>query len=201
MRLLRLAAVMSLLGVSLVAACKEDEPLPPPAGDGQAYGPSPGGASVGSEAGTNTEGGATFDAGDGSVCNAIALTGLVIDRVGRNEELPISTGGIVSDGRYDLTDYVVFVGLGGIGGPTGVTGQASLVVNAGRIEEAIKFGGNTPATEQRTLAAYTAAGSTLSLTNICPSNGGTNQVQFSASETQLVLRDTVTKEAFTFTKR
>jgi len=195
-RRLASVALVVLPLVVVVAACKEDEARPPAAGDGTGPPPRVGGS-------TSSEGGVTVDAATDAdtTCTSIPITGQVVDRIGVVGDAPARTGGTITDGRYDLTDYSQYVGLSGVGGPTGVTAQSTIVVANGRIEQAIRFGGAAPSQEVRTLSTFTATGSTLLVTNLCPSSGSASQYQYNANDAQILLNDTATKEQFTFTKR
>jgi len=195
----RLAFVVLAAALPLAAlACQEEEPKPPPAGAGTVSPPPSGGTS---EAGTSEAGDADAGTDADTTCTTIALGGAVIDRTGINGDPPVSTGGTISDGRYDLTAYAIYVGVGGVAGPTGVTGQSSIVINAGKIEQAFKIGGNTPTKETRTLSSYSASGSTLLLTSLCPASGSAVQYQYTANDAAIILTDPLSKEAFTYTKR
>lgn len=194
----RLAFLLFMALPVAVLACEEEEPRPRPAGEGTTT-PLPSGSR--SEAGTS-EAGAT-DAGTDAdtTCTTIAFGGAVIDRTGINGDPPVSTGGTITDGRYDLTVYSVYVGVGGVAGPTGVTGQSTIVINAGKIEQALRIAGNTPAKETRTLSSYSATGSSVLVTNICPATGTAVTYQYTANDAAIILTDPLSKEAFTFTKR
>jgi hypothetical protein len=187
--------------VVALAACSSDPQRPPPAGDGQTAG---GGAGGGGGGGNNQDAGPT-DGGNGGdsgvVCNTLANATLVVDRIGIVGDAPVSTGGTIAEGRYELTEYRIYVGAGGLGGPTGVTASSALSVASGRIEQVLKVGGNTPTTETRTITSFNTTASTLLRTNVCPADGAAAQFQFTANDAAITITDTLSKEAFVFTKR
>ena len=194
-----LAFVILAVAAVGLPACSSDVERPPPAGTGLA---NPGGGAGG---GSTVKDGGSTDAGDagdsGVVCNTLANATLVVDRIGIVGEPPISTGGTISEGRYELTEYRIYVGAGGLGGPSGVTASSAIVVASGKMEQVLTIGGNSPTTERRVITSYNATGSTLLRTNVCPANGAAAQYQYTASDGGITITDTVSKEAFVFTKR
>jgi hypothetical protein len=141
-------------------------------------------------------------AADGGVCTDLAITGTVVDRIGVQGDPPTATGGTIVDGNYDLSAYAVYVGVSGVGGPTGITAKASIRIGAGKIDEVMELGGTgKTVTTTATRSGYSATGATFAETQLCPATGAGAQLQFTASDTLLVLTDLSTKEAFTFTKR
>jgi hypothetical protein len=196
-------AIALLLPVALVAGCKEEETKPGPASVGAAGPPN-------NVAGSNNdpaEGGlslvdADLDGGDGAVCSTFTLDGNTVEQAGVIGDPPTAVGGTVTDGTYVLTDDSVFVGTSGIAGPTGITAKRTIVIATGKLDDAQDLGGTgKTVTSSRTTSAYSATGSTIALTAICPSGGGGAQYQFTTTDTTLVLIDGTAKEAFTFTKR
>lgn len=193
------------LAVGAVTACSSDGPNRPAfAGDGTPMTPVPtgntdGGLESGKDAGDS--GRDAGDAGDAGACNDLTLTGMLVDRVGVVGEPPVSSGGIVIDGNYDLTSYVVYVGAGGVAGPTGLTARATIRVAAGRLDQILETGGSSPLTTVRSRSTYSASAATFVTAEQCPNLGGGMQRQFTATGVQLVLTDLVTKEALTFVKR
>lgn len=188
------------LACSAMAACSDDDPRPPPAGDGKPVIVAPGG---------NTEGGVPVrdastsrpDASDAGFCSNIELRGFVLDREGVTGEPPTATGGTVTDGDYDLASYVVYVGLDGVAGPTGITARASIRIAGDTLEQILETGGNTPSATVISKTTFSAISTTFAETQICPSPGAGSSRQFNASGSQLTLTNLTTKEAFTFTKR
>lgn len=194
----RVVRSLSFVMVSALVACSSDPQRPPPAGDGQTVGAGAGGGSTTKDGGSSD---AAIDADSGQVCNTIANATLVVDRTGIVGDPPVGTGGTITDGRYELTEYRIYVGAGGIGGPTGVTASSAMTVASGKMEQVLKLGGNTPATEKRVITAFNATASTLLRTNVCPSDGAAAQYQFTANDASIIITDTLSKEAFVFTKR
>lgn len=196
-----LAFVILAVAAIGLPGCSDDPQRPPPAGTGSFTG---GGGAGGGGGGGGSDGGTTDagDAGDaGVVCNTLANATLVVDRNGILGDPPVSTGGTIAEGRYELTDYRIYVGAGGLGGPTGVTASSAMVVSGGKMEQVLTVGGNTPTVERRVITSYNATASTLLRTNICPANGAAAQYQYTASDGSITITDTVSKEAFVFTKR
>lgn len=196
----RWVALGVLAFVGVVAACSDPAAKPSPAivtGTPPAVSGG-GGADGGSEGGT-TNG----DAGaDGGLCTDLAATVMIVDRVGVIGDPPTATGGTIVDGDYDLTAYSVYVGVGGVSGPTGITARATIRIGAGKIDEVIEIGGTGKTTTlTATRSAYSASGATFAETELCPSTGGGKQLQFTAVDPILTLTDLTSKEAFTFTKR
>jgi hypothetical protein len=153
------------------------------------------------DSGTKTDSGVDAgDGGDGGVCTDIALTGVLVDRTGITADPPVSSGGVVVDGTYDMTGWVVYVGAVGVGGPTGLSGRATLRIAAGKIDQIFETSGSAPAKTITSKSAYSATGSVFATTDLCPLGGGA-QRQYTANGPQLLLTDPVTKEAFTFVKR
>jgi len=185
-----------LLQVGAFVACSD-----PPARPGVTVGGPPGGGSGGG----GGEGGADSgreSGGDGGVCNDVVITGLLVDRIGVVGDPPVASGGTIASGNYDLTGYSVYVGSGGVGGPTGITAKATIRIAAGKLDEAIELGGTGKTTTTKTSSsAYTATGATLAETELCPTTGGGKQLQFTAADPILTLTDLTNKEAFTYTKR
>lgn len=192
-------AVVSLFvaGASAVAACSDDPKRPPASEDGR------GSLSPGGAAGSREGGAGDQDAGggvDGGRCNDIVLTSFLVDRIGLNGDPPVGTGGTIVDGTYDLTRFDVYVGVGGVGGPTGITAQSTIRVAGTTLDQVILYTGSGAPQEIRSTYSFAASGATLALTSICPA-GGVSSRQFTANGTTLVVTDNVSKEVFTFTQR
>lgn len=195
-----LAFVILAVAAIGLPGCSDDPQRPPPASTGSfsGGGGGAGGGGGGSDGGT-TDGG---DAGDsGLVCNTLANATVVVDRNGIVGDPPVSTGGAIAEGRYELTEYRIYVGAGGLGGPTGVTASSAILVASGKMEQVLTVGGNTPTVERRVITSYNATASTLLRTNVCPPDGAAAQYQYTASDGSITITDTVSKEAFVFTKR
>ena len=185
------------LGLGL-GACSDPAPKP---GTAITMGTPPGasGGGGGGDGGPATAG----DSGtDGGVCTELLLTGSLIDRTAVQGDPPVSTGGTVVDGIYDLSLYSVYVGASGVAGPTGITTKATLQITAGKIDEVIELGGTGKTnTTTSSRSAYSASGVTFAQTQLCPTTGAGKQVQFTAVDATLTFTDLTTKETFTFTKR
>lgn len=196
-----LVLVTFLLPVGAAGACS-DPPEKPPAGAGSVGGGG-GGGGGGREGGAEGGGGegGTFDAGDGGLCNDLVPTGQVVDRIGVVGEPPAGRGGTIVDGDYNLTDYTVFTGAGGVAGPTGITAKAAIRIAAGRLDEHYEFGGSGNPSVRSVSGTYAATAATFATTQQCPRSGVSGTLQYTANDPLLVLTDPSTKEAFTFTKR
>jgi hypothetical protein len=188
-----------LFPIGVIAACSDPPAKPAPAIAGNAPLPNVSGSS--GEGGTDASSAST-DGGDGGVCTDVTATGVLVDRTGVVGDPPVATGGTIVDGTYDLTQYTVYVGASGVGGPTGITAKATIRIAGGKIGEDIQIGGTgKTTTETTTSSVYTVTGATFAETVLCPAGGGGLQLQFTAADPILTLTDTTVKEAFTFTKR
>ena len=197
-RRVALVLAMALTPFGLLQACSDPPAKPGPSSGGRVSPPPGGGGGVDGGEGGTLDGSVDADA---AVCNDVPLTGMLIDRVGISGDPPVATGGTIPDAIYDLTDYSVYVGVGGVAGPTGITAKASLRVAGGKLDEVIELGGSgKTASTKRTSNAFTATGATIAMSSTCPLNAGGKQLQFTANGLTLVLTDLTSKEAFTFTK-
>jgi hypothetical protein len=205
MQRFRLSATFLTLLVAFgaigAAACQNDEPKPKYQGDGTPGTP----VTVGT-----TEGGvdsavrvdANVDAADGGTCSELTITGFLVDRTGINGEPPVSLGGTVADGTYDLTTYNVYVGVGGVAGPTGLSARSSIRIANNKIEQILESSGSGPAvTTARTKSSYTATGAAFVTTQVCPNAALADTLQYTSTDANLILTDPIAKEAFTFVKR
>lgn len=187
--------------LAVIVACSDPAARPPPTGSTGSPGAPPpiGGGGAAAEGGARLDAG---DAGDGGACNVFPNTGTLVDRVAFIGDPPVSTGGTVVDGLYDLTDYIVYVALGGISGPTGVTMKATLSVREGVVEQVTETGGGgaQPKVERKS-SAFSVTGSTFATTELCPVSGASGSRQYTATGARLILTDPTLKEAFTFTLR
>lgn len=183
--------------MAFVGACSDPPSRPPPGGEGEIKPPP---TAARREAGATDS--STVDGGEAGVCNEIQTTGSVVDRIGVVGEPPVSTGGTIIDGTYELSVYAVYVGAGGVAGPTGITAKASLLIAGGRFDDVLELGGSGKTTSTtRTNSAYAITGASLASTELCPRVGGGKTRQFTATDSSVVLTDLTTKEAFTFVKR
>jgi hypothetical protein len=205
--LIFMAVAMSPFALFLFGtACSDPPTRPGPAGDGTAKPIQAGGGKTDGSVEGGEGGAVGVDSGvspfDASPCNAVVLTGQIVDRIGVNSEPPVATGGVIADGTYDLTAYSVYVGVGGVGGPTGITARMTLETSSPKLDEIIELGGvgKTPTTTRRK-STYSVSGATFSTLESCPT-GAVLSRQFTVTgTTTLVLTDLLTKEEFTFTKR
>jgi hypothetical protein len=196
---------LAFLGVFLIlggaAACSSKESRPAPAVDGTARVPNNAGDTEGGVDASRDSSVDTGAADSGAACNDVVLTGVLVDRTGINGDPPVGLGGTVVDGTYDLTSYSVYVGVGGVAGPTGITARGTIRISGGKLDEITELSGSGPTTLARKSSGYNASAATFATTEVCPSVGGGTQRQFTATDPLLTLTDMVTKEAFTFTKR
>jgi len=191
-------ACLALAPMAFVGACSDPPSRPAPSGGGEIKLPP---VSGGSEAGAS-DSSSNVDGGDAGVCNALQTTGSVVDRIGVVGDPPVSSGGTVIDGTYELSIYSVYVGAGGVGGPTGITAKSNLLVAGGRIDDVLELGGSGKTTSTtRTNSSYAITGASLASTELCPTVGGGKTRQFTATDSSVTLTDLTTKEAFTFVKR
>jgi hypothetical protein len=187
-----------VLAFAVAAGCSDPAPKPAPA---VVTGMPPVTSGGGVEGGAG-DGGAGDGGVDAGSCTDLPLTGTLVDRTGVLGDPPTSTGGTIVDGDYDLTVYSVFVGAGGVSGPTGITAKASIRLASGKIDEVLELGGTgKTVTTTATRSTFSASGATFAETQLCPMNGAGSQLQYTANDTILTLTDLSTKEAFTFTKR
>lgn len=193
-------ALLAFVPMAFVGACSDPPTRPAPAGEGSAKPPLPVGGS--SDAGRPDSGRDADGGGDASTCNDLVTTGSLIDRIGIVGDPPVSTGGVVADGTYELTVYSVYVGPGGLGGPTGITAKSNLRISGGRSDDILELGGSGKATTtSRSNNTYGISAASFATTELCPRTGGGKARQFTANDTTLTLTDLTTKEAFTFVKR
>lgn len=198
--------VLALAGAGVVLAliaCSSDPERPPPAGDSSGTPGVPGsnaGGGGGSDAGGRDS--STSDAGNSGVCNSLPNNGVVVSEAEQLGDPPLSNGGTIVDGDYDLTQANIYVGINAGSAPVGVTVQSSLNITAGVIQQVLATGTQTSAAvESRSTQSFTVTTSTIVLTNTCPTAGLVTSQVYTASDTQLILTNPSTKEVFTFTKR
>lgn len=196
---LRSVVVLALAALPVAIISCSDPPPKPAAGQGSSNPVGGGGGGGGSGEG-GIDSGAGIDAGDGGVCNDLVNVGQTIDRVGILGDPPVAKGGVIADGTYVLTEYAAYVGAGGVAGPTGITGKATLRIQEGKLDELIEYGGSGNPSARSASSAYTPTAATFATTELCPTTAGRTR-QFTSNDPVLVLQDLTTKEAFTFTKR
>lgn len=109
---------------------------------------------------------ATIDASAAS-CNAVSLDGVTAAVVRAvTESAPAPTGGIIEDGTYVATDYVIYGRPANI--PAAPWVRSKLVISGGTWESATGWAsGDGGAPNPQTLHASTSS-TTLSLTKVCP---------------------------------
>lgn len=186
----------------LTTACKEDPKRPPIESEGPA---DPGiggvGGGNGGDASVAADGGIP-DSGeaDGGACTDLETTGAVIDQLGIVGDPPPGSGGTITDGTYDITNAQVFVGMGGLGGATGVSYQGSIRITGPILERFVRTTSSAGTIESRTTGTLQPSGVNASLALSCPSSAQ-EQVTYTASDTTLTTTNLVTKESFTFTKK
>ena len=201
-RLFRVAFVGVFVSAGALAACRHELSKPGYGVDGTPNGPPPSAGGDGGVLEGGVDAGDSGAAADAGACNAIVLTGTLVDRTGVVGDPPVSNGGIVVDGDYDLTIYSVYVSAGpGVAGPTGITARSTIRIAAGKIDQVLETGGSSPLTTRRSKSSYSAVAATFATTELCPNLGGGAQRQFTSSAPTLVFTDLTTKEAFTFLKR
>jgi hypothetical protein len=193
---------VAIAPLAVIIACSDPPNRPPAGGDGTVKVPGAGGGAEGGGGEGGIDGGADANGVDASPCNAdLVLTGQIVDRIGVTGEPPVATGGVIMDGTYDLTALSVYVGISGVGGPTGITARSTINITAPRIDQVLELGGagKTP-TQMRRSSTYGVSGAQFATTEICPTGQALSR-QFTVTGSTLVLTDLLTKEEFTFTKR
>jgi hypothetical protein len=199
---MRQAAHLVLTLGFVLLACSEKASRPPAGESGSFVGAGGGGGGA-------TDGGAaadaSVDAGDGGACNALAVNGVFVDRIGVVGDPPAPTGGTIADGKYDLTDYRVYVGSSGTPGPTGTSVQQTVQIAGGVVQSIMNVKVDLDAaptqSHARTTSTFTVQGTSLFVTQTCPTQAASRQQSFSASNTQLLLIDPQSREQFTYTLR
>lgn len=203
------ATLAPLLVVASAIACSDKPHRPPASENGSFVGVGGGGGGGGGAIDAATDASSDADAEastlDAGVCNDVPLDGIVVDRVGVVGDPPPMAGGTIADGSYALTDLSVYVGASGTGGPTGTSVQQSIRVAGGviasvtRIQTAGDGGAFGP--ETRVSRSYVVQGTSLVATTTCPAGGGTQQLNFTATNAQLVVVDPQSREQSTYTRR
>jgi hypothetical protein len=183
--------------LGIVLACSSDPKKPPPAADGNANG----GAGAG---GLSNEGGVSeggVDGGDGGVCTVLDNTGVLVPRLGITGDPPVQTGGTISDGTYDLKETDIYVGTG-VGGPTGDDWQESIRITGNVLERVrlIKDGNTNKSSETRSTFNFAASQSSFALAEACPLNTAALPDQYTATDVQITIVETLTKEVFVYQK-
>jgi hypothetical protein len=194
--------VFSAFAASVTALACDDKESRPPAVN--AVGPPStgvGGGGGGGGDGGGGEGG--VDSGNGAAaCNILENGGNVVDQNRIVGEPPTGTGGTIVDGTYELTAADVYVGAGGVPGPSGVTYQGALALATGKLERVMLMQASQAATpiETRSLGDLIAGGTTFTVTQTCPAPFQ-DQYTYSVLNNTLNITSLITKESFTFTLR
>ena len=190
-------AVSALLG----GACGDDPKRPAVTGDGTVQ-PGTGGAGAGGGAGEGgVADGGIADAGDGGACTDLANTGAIINQNAVNDEVPSGTGGVVTDGTYDLTDAVVYQGAGGLPGPTGNSFQGSIRITGDAYERVMVFRSSAgAASEIRSRGTFTQSDINGTIALVCPAPSQ-EAVTYSVNANTLTITNLGTKESLSFTKQ
>jgi hypothetical protein len=194
-----LSASIAVLTAPL--SCSSDPDRPPASpGTGTAQPGGPIGAG-GTEAGANED--AALPQGDAGACNAFDNVGQLVDQLGQNGDPPVETGGAIVDGTYELTSDTIFVGAGGVGGPTGVQVQATIEVTAGVLERAIslKDTNNGQTSDRRETFHFATSNADFALAETCPLNTAAVTDTYSATATTLTISDPQAREVFVYTLR
>lgn len=174
--------------------------FPPPAGEPSNVNPvGGGGGGGGSDASTSLpDAGTDTDAGS---CTDLVLTGAVNDEEAVADTAPPGAGTVITDGTYNLINAQVFVG-GSQAGPTGNTYRATIrITNGTTFERVVVYAaaaGGTPTTT-RSRGVITTVGVNATLSLSCPVSAQ-EQFSFTATATQLVLTDLVTKRQLTYAR-
>jgi hypothetical protein len=198
-----LAFVFFVAVSSTALGCKEDESRPPAASDlgGATAGGAGGGGGAGDGGGADGGG----DAGDAATapCNTLTNDANVVDQNRLAGEPVTGNGGTITPGTYELKTAEVYVGTAAPG-PSGVTYQGVLRVTGSKIERVTKVQANQGSTpvETRSIGDFTAAGTTLTVTQTCPAPFQ-DQYTYTVTTANNTLNITslITKESFTFTLR
>lgn len=201
-----LAALLLLAGSVTTFACKDDESRPPAASElgpptGGGGGAGGGGGGGGDGGGASNDGGG--DSGDsGAACNTLPNEGNFVDQNRIVGEPQTGIGGAIVDGTYELTAADVYVGAGGVPGPSGVTYKGALRITTGTLERVTTLQASQGATpvETRSIGDYVAAGTTFTVTQSCPA-AFQDQYTYSVQNNTLNITSLITKESFTFTLR
>jgi hypothetical protein len=191
------SASIAVLAAPLACSSDPDRPPPSPAtGTKQPGGPVSAG---GSEAGAGDD--AAIPKVDGGTCNDFENVGQLVDQEGQIGEPPIQSGGTIVDGTYELTSDEVFVG--GVGGPTGVQVQATIVVAGGVLDRAITIEDTTngQTSDRRETFQFAASDADLALAETCPLATAAVTNTYTATATTLTISDPQAREVFVYTIR
>jgi hypothetical protein len=206
--MLRRRLLIGLAGLGLLWACNDHDPHPPNLTD-------PGGSSVGGAGGsgggssTATRDAGVLDSGTSGALDAGECTDLDdpttrIDENNLSDTAPPGAGGDLTaiNATYDLQTASKYVGATGLAGPNGVTYREIIRISAGNAFERHRVVQQNNGPEQIVNATYAlqASGTTLSLTQQCPSQGGSEAYSFTLQDGRLTLINAL-GESFTYVAR
>lgn len=193
---------LALLALGLLASCSDPPNRPPTSTDatGRPGIVGGGGSDGGSSGSLPTDGGADSST-DAGACTALANQGGVVDLTAVADTLPAGTGGTIEDGTYVLTDAKIYVGNTGQPGLTNATYQITLTLSGSNFERALVYkNASGVTTEQKSKGTFVSSGVTGSFNLTCPS-ALQESVAITVASTTITFGNTITKEAFTFTKK
>lgn len=207
-RVLLVHALPSAFVLTILVACNDHDPHPPPLQD-------PGSSTVpvgGSGGGTPTNTGSggtsgtsgTTDAGE---CSALDDPTTVVDVLAVSDPIIAGTGGTIVDGTYDLTSVRQFVGASGQPGATGATYKEVLRITGGSSLERIQIvqtgqGAVASTTNYAFVLRQSTPPSTqFSLAQSCPIVGGATNYSYTAAGLQLTLVTADGAQEFTYNAR
>jgi hypothetical protein len=125
----------------------------------------------------------TPDATAGYACNDVVLGVATLTATTIPASLPAALGGTIADGTYDLTGWTTYTGPGGATGPTScVPAWATVVITAGRGQ----FVDHCCGAQQRYNADLRSVGTTLVVTQTCPTMFSGGGYPYTATATQLI---------------
>jgi hypothetical protein len=144
--------------------------------------------SVTSTASTGGAGGAPVCGPPAPMCNAPGQCGSVVPLVQVPSEPLPSTGGVVADGTYILTELTEYTGPGGASGPTGTQITETLVLANGEYQVSGVVGvmGSPPMPEYSG-GTFTTMAAAFTIEPACPTTSAPEPNDYSASATQFRL--------------
>jgi hypothetical protein len=205
--MLRRTLLIGLAGLGLLWACNDHDPHPPNLTD---PGSSPvTGSGAGSSGTTAPRDGGVTDSGTSGALDAGECTNLDdpttrVDENNLSDTAPPGAGGDLTtiNATYDLQTASKYVGATGQAGPNGVTYREVIRITGGNTFERNRIVQQNSGPEQIVNAKYTLqpSGTSLSLTQQCPTAGGTETYAFSLQDGRLTLISTL-GESFTYVAR
>lgn len=163
-----------------------------------------------SSSGATSSGGASSGGTDGGTdsgstapsCQGVPREGTSVGETAIAAAPPAAAGGNIAAGKYHLTLWESYTGVGGTAGPTGETRKATLVVTGTMLQFAV-----TDVEQAVDLPIWAeqsqTQGSTLTSDEICPLAGRPRSRSFTAAPTQLELFESVgaITRRFVYTKQ